>query len=140
MGTFGGLSLGIGAPGNSRLEFNTIVDNKAAVNSAGVVCNVPAFMAPNNIIARNALAGSTTSPNAQITIGGCAYPSSKVQSDVAGLMFEHPDPPGTLSYKILLGSTALDQATTPSDIAVDHDGEPRPSGSGKDIGADELQQ
>jgi hypothetical protein len=140
MGTFGGLSLGIGAPGNNRLEFNTIVDNKAAVNSAGVVCNVPAFMAPNNIVARNNRAGSTTAPGAQTTIGGCTYPSSKVQNDVAGLMFERPDPPGMLSYKLLPGSTALDQATTPSEIAVDHDGEPRTSGGGKDIGADELQR
>jgi hypothetical protein len=139
-GTFGGLFLGIATPGNNRLEFNTIVDNKAAVNSAGIVCNVPAFMAPNNIVARNNLAGSTTSPGAQTTTGGCAYPSSRIQNDVAGLMFEHPDPPGTLSYKLLLGSAAIDQATTPSDIVVDFEGQPRPSGAGKDIGADELQQ
>jgi hypothetical protein len=55
-------------------------------------------------------------------------------------MFEHPDPPGILSYKLMPGSTAIDQATTPSEIAVDHEGEPRPSGAGKDIGADELQR
>jgi hypothetical protein len=139
-GTFGGLSLGIATPGNNRLEFNTIVDNKAAINSAGVVCNVPAFMAPNNIVARNNLAGSTTAPGAQTTVGGCTYPSSRIQNDVSGLMFEHPDPPGTLSYKLLLGSAAIDQATTPSDIVEDFEGQPRPSGPGKDIGADELQQ
>jgi hypothetical protein len=139
-GTFGGLSLGIAAPGSNRLEFNTIVDNKAAVNSAGVVCNVPAFMAPNNIVARNNLAGSTTAPGAQITMGGCTYPSSRIQNDVNGLMFEHPDPPGVLSYKLLLGSAAIDQAASPSDIVVDFEGQPRPSGPGKDIGADELQQ
>jgi hypothetical protein len=119
-------------------DLTIIVDNKAAINSAGVVCNVPAFMAPNNIVARNNLAGSTTAPSAQTTMGGCAYPSSRIQSDVAGLMFEHPDPPGTLSYRLVRGSSAIDQATTPSDITVDHEGDTRPQGSQKDIGADEV--
>jgi hypothetical protein len=137
-GTFGGLSLGIAAPGNNQLEFNTILDNKAAVNSAGVVCNVPAFMAPNNIIARNNLAGSTTAPGAQTTISGCTYPSSRIQNDITGLIFEHPDPPGSLSYKIMPGSSAIDQATTPSTVNIDHDGDDRPQGQEKDIGADEY--
>ena len=68
------------------------------------------------------------------------YPSSRIQNNVTELMFEHPDPPGTLSYNLLLGSAAIDQATTPSDIVVDFEGQPRPSGPGKDIGADELQR
>ena len=140
VGSFGGLLLGIVTPGSYRLEFNTIADNKAAYNSAGIVCNISAFIAPNNIIARNNLAGDTNSPTAQVKGSGCVYPSSRIQGDVMGLMFEHPDPPGMLSYKLVPGSTAIDQATTPSSIETDHDGDPRPSGNGKDIGADELQR
>src|SRR5207237_8307578 len=127
MGTFGGLSLGITSAGSNRLEFNTIVDNKAAVNSAGVVCNTTVFMGPNNLIARNSLAGSTATANAQTT-AGCTYPSSIIQNDVTGLMFVHPDPPGTLSYKLMSSSSAIDQATTPSNVIIDNEGDARPSG------------
>ncbi|MEJ7598451.1 MAG: choice-of-anchor Q domain-containing protein [Kofleriaceae bacterium] len=134
---FGGLNLGIAVAGTNRLAFNTIIDNEAAINSGGVACNVATFVGPNNIIARNQLAGSTTGVNAQ-TSGPCTYPTSKVQSDVAGLAFEHPDVPAPFSYKLTTGSTAIDQATTAVPIEIDHEGDPRPQGTAKDIGADEV--
>lgn len=135
--TLGGLNLGVAVATGNRLEFNTIVDNRAAINSGGVICNVPTFAGGNNIIARNSLAGSTTAAGAQ-TSGACTYPSSLVQNDVTGLMFEHPEPPAPFSYKLTAGSTAIDQALTTSDISVDADGDVRPSGAQKDIGADEY--
>jgi hypothetical protein len=137
-GTFGGLSLGIGVAGMNRLEFNTITDNRAVINSGGVVCNAPSFAAPNNIIARNTLAMSTTAPAAQTTQNGCTYPTSRVQSDVAGLMFVDPEAPAPFDYRLTAGSSAIDQALTSSPIAVDHDGKPRPIGAQKDIGAFEF--
>jgi hypothetical protein len=136
-GTFGGLNLGIAVAGSNRLEFNTIADNRAVINSGGVVCNVPTFSAPNNIIARNALGMSTTTAGAQ-TAGACTYPSSKIQSDVAGLAFVDPEAPAPFDYHLTAASSAVDQAVTASDIVVDNDGDARPQGAQKDIGADEF--
>ena len=133
--TFGGLNLQFVGTGN-RLEFNTIVDNDANTNSGGIFCNVPTFSAPNNIVAHNSLNGSATDPNAQ-TFGSCTYPTSKIQMDLTGLAFEHPDS-APFSYKLTTGSSAVDMATTPSDIDVDNEGDHRPQGAQKDIGADEL--
>jgi len=137
-GAFGGLMLEIAVAGTNRMEFNTIVDNRAAINSGGVVCNATTFAAPNNVIARNSLASSTTAQGAQVSPSGCAYPTSKIQSDVTGLAFIHPDAPGPFDYRLTGVSTAIDQALTASPIAIDHDGKTRPAGSGKDIGAFEF--
>jgi hypothetical protein len=132
---FGGLNLGVVTTVGSRLEFNTIVDNQAAINSGGVICNVATFTAPNNLIARNFLAGSPTTQ----TMGACTYPTSLVQNDLSGLAFIHSEPPGPFDYH--LGQTAaaaIDQATTASAIDTDVDGDHRPFGAQKDIGADEV--
>jgi hypothetical protein len=98
--------------------------------------NVATFMGPNNIIARNTLAGSATDPAAQ-TSGACTYPTSRIQSDVNGLAFQQPDT-SPFSYKLLAGSSAVDQATTAVPIDVDNEGDHRPQGPEKDIGADEF--
>jgi len=134
-GTFGGLNLGIAVAGTNRLAFNTIVDNRAAINSAGVICNAPSFMGPNNIIARNALAGSTTAPNAQ-TSGACTYPTSTIANDVTTLAFAHPDM-APFDYHLTAASSAIDQATTATTVMVDFDGDVRPHGAAPDQGADE---
>lgn len=137
--TFGGLRLDIAtAPGN-RLEFNTITDNRALANSGGVICNVAAFAGANNIIARNSLNSDATAPNAQ-TFGACTYPTSRVQNDLTGLMFEDPEAPAPFNYRLKAGSPLIDQATTASAIIVDFDGDVRPQGGQKDIGADEVKQ
>ncbi len=136
-GTYGGVNLGIATAGSNVFAFNTVTDNRAAINSAGVICNVATLSAPNNIIARNALGGSTTVTNAQTT-GACTYPTSIIQNDVAGLNFADSEAPAPFSYKLMAGSTAIDFATTTSPIDVDHDGDSRPQGTQKDCGADEF--
>jgi hypothetical protein len=138
MGTFGGVSLGVAAAGTSRLEFNTVVDNRAAsgaTRGGGLVCDIVGFAAPNNIIARNSVGGSTSASTAQ-TLGACTYPSSRIQNDLSALNFASPDN-APFSYKLMMGSSAIDQATTASEIDIDHDGDARPQGQEKDIGADE---
>ncbi len=134
--SFGGVAL-VGVAATSRLELNTIVDNRAATGAGGVVCSVAGLAAPSNLIARNSLAGSTTAATAQ-TSGPCTYPTSLVQNDLTGLALEHPDPPAPFRYALTAGSAAIDRATTPSTVEFDFDGDPRPLGAARDVGADEL--
>jgi hypothetical protein len=42
------------------------------------------------------------------------------------------------TYKLKAGSTAIDAATTAVELSVDNDGDSRPQGPQKDIGADEY--
>jgi hypothetical protein len=116
-----------------RLEFNTIVDNRGStatyLAAGGVNCSNVTINAANNIIARNR---TDSTPNQ-----GCASTTSKVQDDLAGLKLESPDA-SPYSYKLMDGSSAIDQATTTSDITVDYFGTTRPKRTGKDIGAHEL--
>jgi hypothetical protein len=124
----------------STLAFNTIVDNRVGTSTeraGGVTCDMEGFTAPNNIIARNKAGNDTTAGNAQ-TIGLCTYPSSRVQNDETGLAFASPDE-APWSYKLMSGSSAIDQATTAAlDIIVDFEGDMRPQGPQKDMGADEY--
>lgn len=126
--------LSFATPGTNRLEFNTIVDNTALVTSGGVICNVGTFNGPNNIIARNEVMGV---PMPQV-FGPCSYPSSMIQDDISGLAFIEPEAPAPYDYKLAPGSSAVDKAVTSSLIDIDFEGDMRPQGSNKDVGADEL--
>jgi hypothetical protein len=114
----------------SVFEFNTVVDN-----GTGLACDQntddPAVMltARNNVFAR-------TGPN---TLGAqCNATSSYVTPGIAGLNFVSPDS-RPFDYHIAVGSSAVDQATAGEEVLVDVDGEPRPAGAARDLGADELQ-
>jgi hypothetical protein len=138
-GTYGGVNLAVATAGSNVFEFNTVVDNRAstgATRGGGVICDIAGFAAPNNVIARNAVGANTTVSNAQ-TLGVCTYPTSKVQNDHTGLAFVSAEA-APFDYRLLVGSVAIDQATTTSSIVVDHDGDLRPQGAQKDCGADEY--
>jgi hypothetical protein len=138
-GTYGGVNLGVGTAGSSVFAFNTVTDNVAssgATHPGGIGCDIAGFSAPNNVIARNAVGGSTTMTSSQ-TVGACTYPTSKVQNDVTGLSFVSADV-APFDYRLASGSSAIDAATTSSSIVVDHDGDSRPQGAQKDCGADEF--
>ena len=125
---FGGVTLGVPS-GTPRFEFNTIVDNSAISGKpAGLDCNGTALKAANNIIVRN-------NPIQHAT-GQCQILTSIVQNDIAGLNFKSPEL-APLNYELNAGSSAIDKPTTPSDIAIDFEGDPRPAGAA-DIGADEF--
>ncbi|NVB85128.1 MAG: hypothetical protein HOV81_42575 [Kofleriaceae bacterium] len=113
----------------SRLEFNTVIDNSGGFG--GLECNggsVPSTL-PNNIVARN------TPRN---TYGNtCTFPSSLlVDSDISQLHFKSPDA-APYDYHLTAGSIAIDAATL-STVDHDFDGQARPNGAGRDVGADEY--
>jgi hypothetical protein len=137
--TVGGVVLAVSTIGTSRLDFNTIVDNEisaSTTSSGGLVCDIAGFNASNNLIARNFVNRLSTAANAN-TNGQCAHLTSKIVSDLGELKFIAPDMP-PYNYHLTAGSSAIDAATTPSTITVDADGDLRPQGAQKDIGADEY--
>lgn len=134
----GGANLGSFA-GSSVFAFNTIVDNQIqnnSLSSGGVVCNTAGFVAANNIIARNYIDSDPNQATSN-TIGQCMHSTSTLTSTISGLNFVSPDN-APYDYHILRGSSAIDQATTPSTLSTDIDGDLRPQGSARDQGADEI--
>ena len=117
--------------GGHRIEFNTIVDNVnlAASVGAGFGCNLSAATSfPNNIIARN---------TKQTQGSNCFYPNSLISdADISALKFRSPDT-APYDYHLQTGSTAIDAATV-STVDHDFDGDARPNGPGRDVGADEY--
>ncbi|TMQ06364.1 MAG: right-handed parallel beta-helix repeat-containing protein [Deltaproteobacteria bacterium] len=134
----GGVALPLLAGSTSRFEFNTVVDNQiqnSTTLSGGVTCDKAGFTAPNNIIARN-LVNNDPNKMTSNTLGLCAYPTSTVSPTVTALKFSSPDT-ALYNYHITAGSSAINQATTPSTITVDFDNDPRPK-SASDQGADQY--
>lgn len=124
-----GIAAGVSIYSNengTKFEFNTVVDNAAV----GFECNLQNVTGsfPNNIIARNG-GFQTTGPN-------CSYPSSIIGATVTDLKFKSPDA-SPYDYHLSSGSVAIDAATL-SSIATDFDGDARPTGAGRDVGADEF--
>ncbi|MBL0213359.1 MAG: hypothetical protein IPQ07_05720 [Myxococcales bacterium] len=113
------------------IAFNTIVDNGlVATPSFGFDCQVttPASF-PSNIIARNQ--GATRGTD-------CTFPGSiVVDADITALKFKQPDV-APYDYHIMPGSLAVDMGTI-STLDHDFDGDARPKGAGRDVGADEAQ-
>jgi hypothetical protein len=137
----GGAYLSVPAGGTNAFEFNTIVDNQilnTGLSAGGVVCEVAGFDAANNIVVRNFVNSDPNRVNSN-TLGQCAYSTSAIQSNVSGLNFASPDN-APHDYHLLRGSTAIDQATTPSNLSVDVDGDTRPQGNARDQGADEVRE
>jgi hypothetical protein len=127
-----GLYLYSTSPGH-RVEFNTIVDNSDGSTltlGVGFACELTGVSAsfPNNIIARN---------KRQVRGTNCSYPSSIViDTDIAPLNFKSPDA-APYDYHLQAGSIAIDAATA-STIDHDFDGDVRPNGTVRDVGADEF--
>ncbi|HPH64299.1 MAG TPA: right-handed parallel beta-helix repeat-containing protein [Kofleriaceae bacterium] len=134
----GGVKLDV-APSASMFAFNTVVDNDAAAGQTrggGVLCDVAAFSMLNNIIARNRANSDANATTAQ-TSGQCQSQTSSIQSDFVGLNFKSAAI-APFDYHLLVGSKAIDAATTTSSVVFDIDGNTRPQGAGKDQGADEF--
>ena len=126
---------------SSVFAFNTVVDNRIRntdFSAGGVYCDLPGFVASNNLIVRNFRNNASTPMNSN-TLGQCTHATSTVAQTVSGLNFMSSDAT-PYNYHLQLGSSAIDQATTPliPEIGIDFDGDLRPMGSASDQGADEV--
>jgi hypothetical protein len=125
----GGLVVAAGNTGH-RIEFNTIVDNVGIAGvDAGFNCDVfSGLTATNNIIARN-------DPQTRST--NCSFTNSLVaDTDISAIKFVSPDTT-PYDYHLMAGSIAIDMAAV-STLDHDIDGNVRPAGAGRDVGADEF--
>jgi hypothetical protein len=137
--TIGGVSIAPMASSASVFAFNTVADNQIQNSGAlagGVFCDTSGFAAANNVVVRNYVNNDPNRANAN-TSGICTFPTSTISVSLAGIAFVRPDD-NPYDYHLGAGSSAIDQATTPSAVAVDADGDARPQGAQKDIGADEY--
>jgi hypothetical protein len=120
--TTAGVSLYSEQSGNV-IEFNTFVDSPLG-------CGMQvATSFPNNLFARSGDPSSAT----------CSFPGSIVApTDITALKLKHADS-APYDYHLLPGSSAIDTAVGTTSLDHDIDGEARPQGAGRDVGADEAQ-
>lgn len=113
--------------GNSRFEFNTVVDNGTGITGAGTAAATTS--ARNNILARN----STLNVSCACSTEG----SIVLGSTITSLAFRSPDV-APYDYHLLAGSEAIDAAVGGQPNDHDIDGDARPNGPAADVGADEY--
>lgn len=137
-------TLSTDAPSTCIFEFNTVADNLIANGSAdkaGVECG-SAFPARNNIVsgvAASAALGTACRFDHSLFTGAVPTGDGNMMApDVLAIGYvDVANEAQDDYYRISPTSLATDQATT-SAIVIDIDGQPRPQGAEKDLGADEV--
>ncbi|HEX8111325.1 MAG TPA: right-handed parallel beta-helix repeat-containing protein [Kofleriaceae bacterium] len=129
-----------GTVGRRVFGFNTVSQNSGPFgNVSGVLCDqsvgVPLAMT-SNIVVNNA-------GPAQISGGACVWTYSDIApGPVSGTGNRSSDPlfvdPVHNNFHLQLASPARDAADPAATLAVDIDGDARPQGAGRDMGADEI--
>ncbi len=120
--------------------FNTVTQNSGPFgNVSGVVCDqdvgVPLAMT-SNIVVNNA-------GPAQVSGGACVWTYSDIApGPVSGTGNLSSDPlfvdPSHNNFHLQIASPVRDAADPAATLAVDIDGDARPQGAGRDMGADEI--
>jgi len=134
---FGGVHIANGEPTSSAFQFNTVTNNVARPTSAqGVLCTTsPAMTAANNIVYRRSV-GDT------IVGGNCNWAYSAIEGGAPGAGNLTDDPlfvsPFTGNYHLQPNSPCEGAADPGATLTSDFDGDARPFGTGRDIGADEI--
>ncbi len=124
----GGVYLDPDASPNNRFELNTVVGNVVGDGTTGGIRCLAPFTAANNIIVGNLKLGETAD-----SAGSCTHLTSLVGESQSAVGFK-----SLTDFHLSAASPAIDEATTPSTVVTDFDGDPRPQGAAKDIGADEY--
>lgn len=135
---YGGLHINQLGSGAHTIEFNTITQNGGVSGSAaGVACE---FIAQPISFGNNIVYGNSSR---QVSGPNCAWTYSDIGPDtVAGTGNVNVDPkyadPGDGNFHITGSSRVINQADPDATLAVDIDGDARPQGGQRDIGADEF--
>ncbi len=129
-----------GSAGRRVFGFNTVSQNQGPFgNVSGVVCDQTVGVAlamTSNIVVNNA-------GPAQVSGGACVWTYSDIApGPVSGTGNLSSDPlfvdPVHNNFHLQIASPVRDAADPAATLAVDIDGDARPQGAGRDMGADEI--
>ena len=137
--SYGGVVLSQINTGTRRFEFNTIVQNQTTSGiTPGVLCLAVGTMLTltNAIVYDNGTGLQVEGPN-------CEWSYSDIgPMAVAGTGNLNSAPqfvnPAQADFHLQSGSPAKDAADLEASLAIDIDGDPRPQGAARDMGADEI--
>ncbi|MBA3456872.1 MAG: right-handed parallel beta-helix repeat-containing protein [Deltaproteobacteria bacterium] len=138
LSTQGGVVLATSNPA-AVFQFNTVANNRSsagvALGKRGINCTAAAVALTNSIVADNDVAGACT-----VTYSLTAAAIAGTGNKVGDPMFLDVGSNALVAgfYRIATGSPARDSANPAATLAVDIDGDPRPTGAA-DMGADEAQ-
>lgn len=137
--SYGGLFLSQTSNGTRRFEFNTVAQNQATTgNTAGVLCAAigTPLVLTNSIVYDNGA-------GLQVEGGNCSWTYSDIGPTTASGTGNLNAPPLFVNamqsnFHLQPGSPVKDAADPAASLAIDIDGDPRPQGDRRDMGADEI--
>ncbi len=136
----GGIQVnGIVGNGTRRFEFNTVAQNQATTGiTPGVLCSAVAmpFVLTNSIVYDNGT-------GIQVEGANCSWTYSDIGPTAAPGTGNINAPPMFVNamqsnFHLQSGSPVKDAADPAASLAIDIDGDTRPQGDGRDMGADEI--
>jgi hypothetical protein len=135
----GGATITLGTPIGNAFAFNTVAQNQAAAGTtSGVVCTsfaTPVAMTSSIVFGNGA--------GVQVEGNNCVWTYSDIgPTPVPGTGNLSSDPlfvdPAHGDFHLQAASPVRDAADPAATLAVDLDGDPRPQGARRDMGADEI--